>query len=329
MKRNQQGRNLNDILNTGFSPNTNLEGGRLANKDGSVNLIKIGIPFWERISLYHTLLRMGRYPFLAAIFLFYTVLNLFFASIYVALGVESLQGANGSPDGIMNEFLHAFFFSSQTLTTVGYGHISPVGFWANVVASFESFMGILSFALVTGLLYGRFTRPKAFIRFSDNMVIAPHKGRSALMLRLVTYKNNHLTDVEATINVAIHQSENGTRVRRFYPLTLEISRINSLALSWTIVHLIDEESPMYGLTHEEMKERGLEVLIYIRGFDDSFSNVVQQRTSYTASEIVWGAKFQPMFRRSEDGATTILELDKVNLHHAMPLPVSELSEVNA
>lgn len=318
-----------NIDNTGFTALSNAEANRIAKKNGELNLIKTGLPFWERISLYHTLLRMGRTKFLLAIFMFYTSLNLIFASLYMLIGVDSLVGAYGSPDGIMNDFLHAFFFSSQTLTTVGYGHVSPLGFWANVIASLESFLGILSFALVTGLLYGRFTRPKAYLRFSDNLLLAPHKGKCALMVRLATYKNNHLTDVEATMNVALHQMEQGTRIRRFYPLPLEISRINSLALSWTLVHLIDEESPLWGMSLEDMKGADIEVLVFLKGFDDHFSNIVQQRTSYTAEEMVSGAKFTPMFRRSEDGATTVLELDKINDHQPMPLPTAVTSGLNA
>lgn len=316
------------IDNTGFGVNSNVEGGRLTNRDGSINLTKVGIPFWKRISLYHSLLRMPRTKFLLCIFLFYTVMNLIFASLYLMIGVDHLEGSRESQDGIMNSFFHAFFFSSQTLTTVGYGHVSPVGFWANVIASLESFFGILSFALVTGLLYGRFTRPKAYVMFSDNMLIAPHKGGTALMLRMATYKNNHLTDVETLMNIALLQEDNGKMVRRFYQLPLEIAKINSLALSWTVVHKIDEDSPLYGMTKEDMVAADIEILVFIKGFDDHFSNIVQQRTSYTVEELVFGAKFQPMFRRADDGSATILELDKINEYQVMPLPEPETSTVN-
>lgn len=308
------------LENTGFTGNSRAEGNRLTNKDGSINLAKTGIPFYQRISLYHTLLRMNSGRFLLSVFLLYTSVNLLFAMAYLSIGTNKLVGTEEAGDGIMNGFLQAFFFSSQTLTTVGYGHISPVGFWANVIASLESFIGILTFALVTGMLYARFTRPKAYLRFSDNLLIAPHRDGRALMLRTATFKNNHLTDVEGVLTAAMLQEVNGEQVRRFYTLPLEISRVNSLALSWTLVHFIDEQSPLYGMSAEALQRADLEVLVFVKAFDDHFSNTVQQRTSYVASELVYGAKFQPMFRRSPDGSRTLLELDKLNDFKPAALP---------
>jgi inward rectifier potassium channel len=318
-----------NIDNTGFSTNNNnTEGGRLTNKDGSINLRKTGIPFWVRISMYHTLLRMRRWKFLLVVFAFYTGLNLFFATIYVSIGVNSLKGITPD-DNMLNNFEQAFFFSSQTLTTVGYGHISPFGLAANVVASLESFIGILSFALVTGLLYGRFTRPRAYLMFSHNVLVAPHKGKRALMIRVASYKNNHLTDMEGQVTMAMHMSENGDKKRAFYSLPLEIKKINSLALSWTLVHIIDEESPLFLMGPEDMKEAEIELLYHLKGFDDHFSNIVQQRTSYTASEIVYGGKFLPAFHRSDDQSTTVLELDKLNAYEPVELPEWEISAINS
>jgi inward rectifier potassium channel len=322
-------RNIENIDNTGFGVNSTAEGARLTNRDGSVNLQKVGLPFWERVSLYHTLLRMPRGKFLLAVFLFYSFLNVLFACIYVINGVEHLKGVQVTEGTLMTGFLQAFFFSSQTLTTVGYGHVSPEGLGANVIASLESFLGILSFALVTGLLYGRFTRPRAYLKFSHNGLIAPYKGGKAFMCRMASYKNNHLTEVEAQLTVAFHLNENGSTVTRFYPMKLEISKINSMALNWTLVHAIDENSPLYQLSHQDMKEAGIEVMVFVKGFDDHFSNTVQQRTSYTINEIVYGAKFLPMFRRAADGTSTILELDKINAFEAATVPEAETSAVNA
>lgn len=318
-----------NIDNTGFSTNnSNTEGGRLTNKDGSINLHKTGIPFWKRISMYHTLLRMRRWKFLLVVFAFYTALNIVFATIYVSIGVNSLRGVTPD-DNMLNNFEQAFFFSSQTLTTVGYGHISPFGLAANVVASLESFIGILSFALVTGLLYGRFTRPRAYLMFSQNVLVAPHKGKRALMVRVASYKNNHLTDMEAQVTLAMHMSENGNKKRGFYSLPLEIKKINSLALSWTLVHIIDEESPLFLMGPEDMKEADIELLYHLKGFDDHFSNIVQQRTSYVASEVIYGGKFLPAFHRSDDQSTTVLELDKLNAHEPVELPQWEISAINS
>lgn len=311
-------KNIN-VNNTGFGSNSGAEGGRLTNKDGTTNLQKTGLPLLYRVSIYHSLLRMSKFRFGLMIVLFYTSVNLLFAAIYLGIGVDQLSG--GEPTNtVFQKFMRAFFFSSQTLTTVGYGHVAPTGMLTNLVASTESFLGILAFAVVTGLIYGRFTRPRAYILFSDNMLIAPYRGGRALMFRLATYKNNHLTDAEAMLTAAMRIQENGTEVTKFYPLKLEISKINSLALSWTIVHPVDDESPLYGYSKADILASKLELIVSIKAFDDHFSNTVQQRTSYAIEELVYGARFIPMFDRAANGGTTILKLDKVNDHETVTLP---------
>ncbi len=315
----QNRQRLRDIDNTGFGPNSSVEGGRLINSDGSANLRKRGIPIWERTSVYHSLLRMKGSHFILGIFLFYTFINLIFAVIYFLTGVSHLTGTDGAHT-TSEQFMEAFFFSSQTLTTVGYGHVAPSGMMTNSIASIESLVGILTFALVTGLIYGRFSRPRAYLLFSPSVLIAPFKEGRALMLRMATYKNNHLTDVEANVTLAMHEEENGKTVTKFYPLPLQFAKINSLALSWTIVHAIDEDSPLYHCRKEDVTDTKMEVIVNIKAFDDHFSNIVQQRTSYTHNQFVYGAKFLPMFEKAPDGDYTILELDKINLHELVKLP---------
>lgn len=317
MAQPQKQRSKN-IDNTGFGANSNAQGGRLVNADGSMNLRKTGMPIWSRTSVYHSLLRMKRGHFFLAIMIFYTAVNIIFATIYFLVGVENLSGVDQSKS-TFDEIMAAFFFSSQTLTTVGYGHVAPTGLVTNAIASTESLLGILAFAVVTGLIYGRFSRPKAYMLFSENMLIAPYKGGRALMLRLATYKNNHLTDVEGQLTISVQVNENGKMVNKFYALPLEISRINSLALNWTLVHHITEESPLFQFGEEELKTTKLELMVYLKAFDDHFSNTVQQRTSYTHHQLVYGARFLPMYERSEDGGYTVLELDKINAHERVHL----------
>lgn len=145
------------------------------------------------------------------------------------------------------------------------------------------------------------------------------------MLRLATYKNNYLTDVEAMITTALHVQENGKYVTRFYQLPLQINKINSLALSWTLVHPIDENSPLHDFTEKDFYDSKIELIVNVKAFDDHFSNIVQQRTSYTYHELVYGARFQPMFRRAESGNGTILELDKINAYENVTLEESQTS----
>ena len=139
------------------------------------------------------------------------------------------------------------------------------------------------------------------------------------MFRIVTYKNNHLTDVEAQLTLAIHIKEKDKMVTKFYPLSLEYAKINSLALSWTIVHHINEESPLHGYTKQDIIDGRAEIIANIKAFDDHFSNIVQQRTSYTYRQVIYGAKFLPMFERATDGKYTILELNKINAHEMVNL----------
>ena len=297
-------------INTGFGANASDYGGRFVNKDGKANIQKRGIPIFERISWYHSMLSIPRWKFLFLIFAFYIIVNFIFAGIYYAVGVEHLNGmiVNSETD----KFIEAFFFSTQTFTTVGYGRISPTGFTTSAIAAAEALVGLLSFALATGLFYGRFSRPKAYIRYSGNAVIAPFKEITALMLRIAPFKNTTLTDAEATLTVAMSVEENGKPVNKFFPLELEYSKVNALNLSWTIVHPINENSPFYRFTAEDFGTIKGEVMVFVKAFDDMFSNTVVSRSSYTFREIVVGAKFQPMYHRNEVANKTILELEKLN-----------------
>jgi inward rectifier potassium channel len=315
-------RSLRSVENTGFSANSSIEGTRLINRDGQANLRKTGLPLWERISIYHSLLRLPRWKFLVLVVGVYTIINLCFAFAYFVIGVEHLTGTNANATEA-EQFMEAFFFSAQSLTTVGYGRVAPIGLLANSISTLEALVGILLFALVTGIFYGRFSRPKAYILFSDNMLIAPYKGGRAVMFRLATYKNNHLTDVEAQVTLALHIDDGGKRVTKFYPVKLEISRVTSLAMNWTLVHPMDEESPLYGFSDTDFADRGMELIVNIKAFDDHFSNTVQQRSSYTFRELVVGAKFKPMYERPDGVSYTILELDKINSYDLVPLPAPD------
>ena len=310
--------NLKSEINTGFGTNSTSTGGRFINKDGNPNVIKQGLSFLNRYSWYHTMLGMKQERFLLLIFLVYITANLFFAGIYYLIGINHLAGVNtGSP---FKNFTEVFFFSAQTFTTVGYGRISPVGFMASAVSTFEAFLGLLSFAIATGLFYGRFSRPQAFLKFSNNALIAPYKEGTACMFRLAPYKNNNLSEVEVKVTMAITSEENGKQTDKFFNLDLEFSKINGLALSWTIVHPIDDKSPFNGLSKEEIANTDIEIMVFVKAFDEVFSNNVVTRTSYVSSEIIWGAKFNMMYHPNDDKSKTILDLDKINDYNLVTLP---------
>jgi inward rectifier potassium channel len=311
-------RNLRPENNTGFGNLSNSAGGRFINKDGAANVVKKGSGLLDRYSWYHTMLEMPRGKFLLLLLACYIMINLFFAGIYYLIGIDHLAGVNsGSP---WKNFTEVFFFSAQTFTTVGYGRISPVGFMASAVSTFEAFLGLLSFAIATGLFYGRFSRPRAFIKFSEHALIAPYKDGTALMFRMVPYKNNSLSEVEVKLTLAISIEEDGKFKDQFYNLEMELSRINALTLSWTIVHPITVKSPFYGWTKEDIQGADLEIMVYAKGFDDVFANTVVAKTSYITKEIVWGAKFRMMYHPNEDKSKTVLDLDKLNNFDAVNLP---------
>jgi len=310
--------NQNGDLTTGFGTNSDAIGRRFYRKDGNANVTKKGLTIFERYSWYHTMLSLPRWKFWLMLLLVYISLNLVFAAVYYFIGVQHLGGMN---DGdLLDKFSEAFFFSTQTFTTVGFGRINPVGFWTNVIASFEAFTGLLSFALATGLLFGRFSRPRAYLKFSTHAIIAPHKGATALMFRMAPYKNNHLTDAEVKLTIGVKLSEDGKHLNRFFPLETEISKINSLSLNWTVVHLIDEKSFLWQTSAAELAGYQAELMIFVRAFDETFSNTVVARTSYTADEIIFGKRFLPMYGPSEDKKTTLLDLDKLSLTEEAPLP---------
>ncbi len=312
-------------INTGFGINPSNYGGRFINKDGQANIEKRGIGFLERISWFHTMLLLPRWKFFSIIFLFYICINLLFAGIYFLAGVESL-GIIPSASKLIN-FTESFFFSTQTFTTVGYGRISPVGFLSSSIAAFEALLGLLSFALATGLLYGRFSKPVAYLRFSHNALIAPYKDMNALMLRVAPFKNTNLVDAAANVTLGMTIEENGINVNKFYQLELEFNTVNSLTLSWTIVHPITEKSPLYNFTKSDFENIKGEILVFIKAFDDMFSNTVVARTSYVFSEVHYGAKFEPMYERASTGDKTIIHLNKLNSFLPATLNPSATDEV--
>lgn len=304
--------------NSGFGSRAS---GRFINKDGLPNVRRRGINVFNRLSWYHTMLNLSSFRFITYLVVMYILINLVFAFIYYLIGVEHLTGIDKSNP--LDEFIDVFFFSSQTFTTVGYGRIAPVGFMASLVATFEAFLGLLTFAIATGLFYGRFSRPRAYLRFSDIAVIAPFQDVTALMFRLAPYKNNALTDADVTLSTAIEINEEGTVKSNFYRLETQLSKINTLALNWTIVHKIDENSPFFGFSADDFKNTNIEIIVHVRAFDEVFSNTVVQRSSYVSREIIYGAKFISMYYPDKEKDSTVLDLDKINEYQKVELKTSD------
>ncbi len=307
---------------TGLGTNTALSGGgRFFNKSGHPNMEVTGMPFWRRLNIYHSLLSMPALKFIAVILLFFILVNIFFAGIYLLIGIDHLGGLVAS-NGKWEQFGEAFFFSAQTFTTVGYGRINPIGFGASAVASLEALTGLMSFALVTGLLYGRFARPRAYIRYSKNALFVPFRDGVALMFRMVPYTKNYLLNVEVKVTLALKTEEEGTLKNRFFNVPLDISKANTLTANWTLVHILNEDSPLFGLTKPDMATAQAELLVFVQGFDESFSNTVVSRTSYAYTEFVFGARFLPMYHPNATNTSTVLHLDQLDDYIEAELPIA-------
>jgi inward rectifier potassium channel len=293
-----------EVKDLGLGSKENPTGKRIINHDGSFNVVKKGIPFLESFNFYHYLVTIPWTKFILIVFAGYLVLNAIFGLIFYLIGIEHLSGVIA--DNEIEKYFEAFFFSAQSFTTVGYGRISPVGFWASSIAAIESLIGLLGLALATGLLYGRFSRPLARILHSKNAIIAPFKDIIGFQFRVANKQKSQMINVGVVVMLSIMQNS----VRKFYNLTLEYHKINFFPTIWTVNHPIDEASPFFGLTHKDLVDGEAEIMVLLQGFDDTFSQDVHTRFSYKAEEIVWGAKFVNIFSMEEDGTGTV-ELGKI------------------
>ncbi len=297
---------VDEDLGFGKIPTSNNQ--RLLTKDGKSNVRRKGLPFFKPHEAYNSLIFMNWSRFMMLIGISYLLLNLLFAAIYFSLGMEHLLGANGKTS--LDKFFDAFFFSAQTISTVGYGHISPAGFATSIFAALESMMGLLVFALATSLLYGRFSRPTAKIHYSDKMLISPYKNGDGLMFRLANLRSNQLIELEISLLLSINVIENGEIIRRFLSLDLERKTINLLTLSWTVVHPITAESALFSLNQQDLINGEAEFIVMLKAFDDAFSQVVHSRTSYKGNEVIFNAKFDAIIHPNDDGIFSI-DISKV------------------
>ncbi len=279
---------------------------RTINKDGSFNVQRTGLR-WRDANLYLHLIDTTWPRFLAIVLAVFLSINLAFSLAYLAVGLEHLRGTE--PE--LSAFLNAFFFSVHTLTTVGYGNVYPTGNGANTVSAIEAATGLMVFALATGLLYGRFSKPSARIQFSDRALIAPYQDGTSLQFRVANARRNTLMNVEARMLLMTVENVDGQLKRDFVELALERPQILFFPLTWTVVHPIDAASPLLGKSPQDLAKLTAELLILMQGFDDTFSQVVHSQYSYRHDEIVWGARFTPAFRVDEKG-TLVVELDRIS-----------------
>lgn len=286
---------------------------RLLNPDGTFNVKRIGAQSARALAPYHALLGMGWGRFLSLVGAFYLVLNAVFAFAYVACGPDALVGPgfNGFSRST-SLFLRAYFFSVETFGTIGYGHVAPNGVPANVLITIESFIGLLSAAITTGLVFARFSRPNAAVVYSRNAVVAPYHDITAFMFRCANERSNQLIEVTVKIIYTRIVLRAGVRTRDFTALPLEFERVTFFPLSWTVVHPITETSPIHGCSSQDLIDNEAEFLVLLSGNDEAFSQEVHSRTSYRGDEIVWNARFRPIFVESPTEGVTGMNLSRID-----------------
>ena len=283
---------------------------RLLNPDGTFNVRREGLPFWQSVSLYEYSLNLTWPRFLSYVGLVYLLTNAIFAAIYVACGAHAVTGFE--TESVELRFVTAFFFSVHTLATIGYGSIAPANTAANVVVTIESLVGLLGFALVAGIVFARFARPRAQIGFSDHAIVAPYRNVTAWMFRIVNQRSTEIVDLQAKVILARRRKNATANERDFVQLELERSNVVFFPLTWTVVHPITERSPLHGLTDQDLRAQEAEFLVLLNGFDETFSQTVHTRSSYVAEDVIWGAKFRSVFNPPDGDGTVSIDIRRLD-----------------
>lgn len=297
---------ITEYKNSGFGQKTDHQPNRLLNQDGSLNVKKVGMSFFDHFSVFHFLVTTNWLKFNSMVIATYLLANILFGLIYWLIGIDEIGIRH---DTEIEDLLESIYFSAQTFSTVGYGRANPGSHLANFVAFSEMLVGMMYLALAAGLLFARFSRPVAKIVFSEKALIAPYQDGTGFMLRLTNAKTNLLLEVEAKVLLSINVEENGTEVRKFYDLRLEMEKINMLALSWTIVHPIDEHSPLSKLNKKDLDKSNAEFVIMIKGFNNTLSQQVHSRSSYKYYDVEWNAKFSPIY--TNENGMAVIPVDKI------------------
>jgi inward rectifier potassium channel len=284
---------------------------RFLNQDGTFNVRRTGLSVFTSLNLYHTLLAMSWRTFLLLVLLLYFLSNILFGALYAASGPGAIVDISSEP--MTNTLVRGFFFSVQTFATIGYGTIHPAGVIPNLLVTIESYYSLLANALITGLVFARFARPTAKIIFSEVAVVAPYRGITGLMVRVVNGRSNQLIEVRATMMYARFVEEQGRRVRRFDVLELERNKVSFLPLAWTIVHPITPDSPLYGITREEVERTDAEILVLINATDETFAAVVHTRSSYKPHEVRVGYKFVNLYNEVGEGEAISIDVRRLSV----------------
>ncbi len=278
---------------------------------GAPTFTTVGMPrlFWRDV--YHSILEMRWRAFFLAAVIAYSGMHLVFALLYV-LQPGSIANSDGG-------YLSAYFFSVQTMMTIGYGGMTPATTWANVVVTVEAFIGLLFTALLTGLVLAKFTKPTAAVLWSRVAVITSHEGKPTLMIRMANARGNRI--VEATVSMTAAMTGNtreGEAFRKLHDLLLVRRSSPIFSVSFTAMHILDSSSPLFGETEASLREKNLEIISILSGLDETSGQTVHARTSYAADDLRFGQRFADIIRLEGDGNRVI---DYTVFHETKPAPL--------
>jgi len=273
--------------------------GRIVQRDATEGLLRVGLRERWHQDLYHRLLTLSWSQFMLLAAVVYVLANAIFAGLYL---LQPGSIANATP----GSFLDAFFFSVETFATVGYGVLAPATLYANTVMTAETLVGIMTVALTTGVLFARVSRPTARVLFARVAVVNLYNGQPALMVRMGNARRSQI--VQAEVSLTFLRSETtaeGHFMRRFYDLPLARARTPVFAMTYTAIHFIDEQSPLFGLDAEDLVAHEIELLVTVNGLDETMGQQVHARASYLPQEIIFGHRYADMFGVTDDGRRAI------------------------
>lgn len=280
-------------------------------RDGRFHIFGTGVWYSYWREPYHLLLTIPWPGFLALTVLSYVVTNALFALLYLA---QPNSIANAKP----GSFLDAFFFSVQTLASIGYGAMYPQTNYANAIVTLEAVVSLIGIALLTGLAFARFSRPTARVAFSQAAVIAPYDGTPTLMFRAANQRRNQILEAQVRLYLMRDEvSAEGQFMRRFHELKLLRNRTPNFTLTWTVLHAIDEHSPLYGATPESLAQMRASWIVSLTGVDETVSQAIHARHTYSPQDILWNHCLVDIFHETADGNRYI---DYNHFHDVMPLP---------
>ena len=284
---------------------------KMIRPDGTLNFKIKGLSFFKRAELHNLLLSLSWPVFVVLVFFIYLAINIIFTFLYFFSGTTGFSGSNTIAHSQL--LIKIFYFSAQTLCTGYFTDTIPVSLRSTSLAAVEAVVGLFLFALITGLLYSRFAKPSAKILFSDNILIHPHKQGTAMFIRMANIKRNQLLKVNAEAILMMRIEQDGVQKNIFYDLVLEQQSIAMLLLTWTMVHVIDENSPLDLLTPEDIIAGNGEIIVVVEGSDDILSQSVFARASFTGHNILTGYQFQEITSVSKENVLTI-DISKINLY---------------